>query len=69
MKRSPGYPREARDNNDKPVIWTVSVSRLFELFRDITLEYDDRADPIVEVAAPEGFSAKDFLSAPRPAGS
>lgn len=44
MKRSPGYPREARDNNDKPVIWTVSVSRLFELFRDITLEYDNRAD-------------------------
>ena len=25
---------------DKPVIWTVSVSRLAELFRDITLEYD-----------------------------
>ena len=44
MKRSSGYPRDARDGNDKPVIWTVSVSRLFELFRDITLEYDDRAD-------------------------
>ncbi|MBB3122392.1 propionate catabolism operon regulatory protein PrpR [Pseudoduganella violacea] len=28
------------DSNDKPVIWTVSVSRLSELFRDITLEYD-----------------------------
>lgn len=28
---------------DKPVIWTVSVSRLSDLFRDITLEYDDRA--------------------------
>jgi propionate catabolism operon transcriptional regulator len=26
--------------DDKPVIWTVSVSRLSELFRDITLEYD-----------------------------
>ncbi|WUR14871.1 propionate catabolism operon regulatory protein PrpR [[Empedobacter] haloabium] len=25
---------------DKPVIWTVSVSRLAALFRDITLEYD-----------------------------
>ena len=25
---------------DKPVIWTVSVSRLSDLFRDITLEYD-----------------------------
>ncbi len=34
----------SRDNTDKPVIWTVSVSRLVELFRDITLEFDDRAD-------------------------
>ncbi|MDC8757651.1 propionate catabolism operon regulatory protein PrpR [Janthinobacterium fluminis] len=31
------------DPGDKPVIWTVSVSRLFDLFRDITLEYDDLA--------------------------
>src|SRR5471032_2621924 len=31
------------DSIDKPVIWTVSVSRLFDLFRDITLEYDDLA--------------------------
>jgi propionate catabolism operon transcriptional regulator len=28
---------------DKPIIWTVSVSRLSDLFRDITVEYDDRA--------------------------
>ncbi|MYN29043.1 propionate catabolism operon regulatory protein PrpR [Duganella levis] len=31
------------DVNDKPVIWTVSVSRLSDLFRDITLEYDNLA--------------------------
>jgi propionate catabolism operon transcriptional regulator len=31
------------DSSDKPVIWTVSVSRLAELFRDITLEYDNFA--------------------------
>jgi transcriptional regulator, propionate catabolism operon regulatory protein len=31
------------DPNDKPVIWTVSVSRLTDLFRHITLEYDHRA--------------------------
>lgn len=31
------------DHRDKPVIWTVSVSRLFDLFRDITLEYDHLA--------------------------
>jgi len=28
---------------DKPVLWTVSISRLFHLFRDITPEFDDRA--------------------------
>jgi propionate catabolism operon transcriptional regulator len=28
---------------DKPIIWTVSVSRLSDLFRDITLEYDHLA--------------------------
>ncbi|HBI68249.1 MAG TPA: propionate catabolism operon regulatory protein PrpR, partial [Massilia sp.] len=28
---------------DKPVIWTVSVSRLSDLLRDITLEYDHLA--------------------------
>jgi len=32
-------PQEA----DKPVIWTVSVSRLSDLFRNITLEYDHLA--------------------------
>ncbi|MBD2796627.1 propionate catabolism operon regulatory protein PrpR [Xenorhabdus sp. 18] len=33
----------ARENN-RPVIWTVSVSRLFDLFRDITPEFDHQAD-------------------------
>lgn len=32
-----------RDNGDKPVIWTVSVTRLFDLFRDISLEFDHLA--------------------------
>ncbi|WP_300749756.1 propionate catabolism operon regulatory protein PrpR [Janthinobacterium sp.] len=41
MRRSPLPPL---DHRDKPVIWTVSVSRLFDLFRDITLEYDDLAE-------------------------
>src|SRR5215217_5303093 len=31
------------DTSEKPVIWTVSVSRLSDLFRDITLEYDHLA--------------------------
>ncbi|HXA46288.1 MAG TPA: PrpR N-terminal domain-containing protein, partial [Burkholderiaceae bacterium] len=39
--RRPPFP--SRDNADKPIIWTVSISRLFDLFRDIMLEFDDRA--------------------------
>jgi len=44
MKHPHAYPSDHREANDKPVIWTVSVSRLVELFRDITLEFDDRAE-------------------------
>ncbi|MGK5027864.1 propionate catabolism operon regulatory protein PrpR [Janthinobacterium sp. RB2R34] len=39
--RRPSLPM--LDHRDKPVIWTVSVSRLSDLFRDITLEYDHLA--------------------------
>jgi transcriptional regulator, propionate catabolism operon regulatory protein len=31
-------------SDTKPVIWTVAISRLLDLFRDITLEFDDRAE-------------------------
>jgi len=40
MARIPSLPREPAD---KPVIWTVSISRLSDLFRDIMPEYDERA--------------------------
>ena len=30
--------------------------------RALRLEYDDRDDPVVEIAAPEQFSGKDFMS-------
>ena len=36
-------PRTSAADPDKPVIWTVSVSRLSDLLRDITLEYDHLA--------------------------
>ena len=36
-------PLPPRVNDDKPVIWTVSVTRLFDLFRDISLEFDNQA--------------------------
>jgi propionate catabolism operon transcriptional regulator len=32
-----------REPFEKPVFWTVSISRLSDLFRDITVEFDDRA--------------------------
>ena len=37
------YPAPSTEDIDRPVIWTVSVSRLSDLFRDITLEYDHLA--------------------------
>lgn len=40
--RRPTSPQ--RDQIDKPIIWTVSISRLFDLFRDISLEFDDLAE-------------------------
>lgn len=38
------HPPLIRESNDKPVIWTVSISRLFDLFRDIMVEYDVSAE-------------------------
>ncbi len=37
------YSAASTEDIDRPVIWTVSVSRLSDLFRDITLEYDHLA--------------------------
>ncbi|MBC3929799.1 propionate catabolism operon regulatory protein PrpR [Undibacterium sp. CY21W] len=37
-------PLPSRETQDKPVIWTVSISRLFDMFRDIMVEYDANAD-------------------------
>ena len=33
-----------RDRGNAPVFWAVASSRLLDMFRDITLEFDDRAD-------------------------
>ena len=45
MRRPPNSPsnNESADSGWKPVIWTVSISRLSDLLRDITLEYDGLA--------------------------
>lgn len=59
--------------NDEQIFEFTYITCLYDMHavinRALRMEYDNREDPIVEVAAPAGFSAKDFLSAPRPAGS
>jgi len=49
MADSSRYTTEA---GNKPVIWTVSISRLADLFRDISLEFDDSA---IITPVPYGF--------------
>ena len=57
---------------DEQIFEFTYITCLYDMHAVITralrMEFDDRPDPIVEVAAPEGFAAADFLSAPRPAG-
>ncbi|HMO75901.1 MAG TPA: carboxymuconolactone decarboxylase family protein [Sphingopyxis sp.] len=58
--------------NDEQIFEFTYITCLYDMHAVITralrMEYDAREDPIVEVAAPEGFDAADFLSAPRPSG-
>lgn len=57
--------------DDEQIFEFTYITSLYAMHAVITralrMEYDDREDPIVEVAAPEGFEAADFLGAPRPA--
>lgn len=56
--------------DDETIFELTYITALYGMHAVITralrLEFDDREDPIVEVAAPEGFTAQDFLSAPTP---
>lgn len=53
--------------SDEQIFEFTYITCLYDMHAVITralrMEFDDRADPIVEVAAPEGFQAADFLSA------
>jgi len=53
--------------DDEQIFEFTYITCLYDMHAVITralrMEYDDREDPIVEVAAPEGFDAADFLSA------
>lgn len=59
--------------DDQQIFEFTYITVLYDMHAVITralrMEFDDREEPIVEVAAPEGFVAADFLSAPRPAKS
>lgn len=51
--------------SDEEILELTYITCLYDMHAVMTkalrLEWDDRADPIVEVAAPEDFSARDFL--------
>jgi alkylhydroperoxidase family enzyme len=59
--------------SDEQIFEFTYITTLYAMHAVITralrMEFDNREEPIVEVAAPEGFSAQDFLSAARPQGS
>ena len=43
-RRNSGFPAPPPADGVRPVIWTVSVSRLSRLLQDVTPEFDTRAD-------------------------
>lgn len=55
--------------SDEEILEFTYITTLYDMHavmvRALRLEFDDRDDPIVEVAAPEGFSARDFLDTGR----
>ncbi len=55
--------------SDEQIFEFTYITCLYDMHAVITralrMEFDDRDDPIVEIAAPEGFDAADFLSARR----
>ena len=62
--------------SDEEILELTYITVMYEMHaviaRALRLEYDDRPEPIVEVAAPEGSGARDIgsdISAPEPGGS
>ncbi len=59
--------------SDEEILELTYIVCLYDMHavmsRALRTEFDDRDDPIVEVAAPEDFSAKDFLDTGRAPGA
>jgi alkylhydroperoxidase family enzyme len=55
--------------SDEQILELTYIVCLYDMHavmsRALRVEWDDRDDPVVEVAAPEGFSARDFLDTGR----
>lgn len=55
--------------SDEEILELTYITCLYQMHavmsRALRTEFDDRDDPVVEVAAPEGFSATDFLDTGR----
>ncbi len=58
--------------DDEQILEFTYITCLYDMHavisRALRLEYDDRDEPVVEIAAPENFGAADFLSTDRPRG-
>jgi len=56
--------------SDEQILEFTYIVMLYDMHavmsRALRVEYDDRDDPIVEIAAPKDFAARDFLDAGRP---
>ncbi|MGH7024310.1 MAG: carboxymuconolactone decarboxylase family protein [Caulobacteraceae bacterium] len=69
--RTPGPVIDALKTflSDEEILEFTYITCLYDMHavmtRALRLEFDDRDDPIVEVAAPEGFSAADFMGGRR----
>lgn len=55
--------------SDEEIVELTYITCLYDMHavmsKALRTEFDDRADPIVEVNAPDGFSARDFLDTGR----
>ena len=53
----------ARHLSDEEILELTYITAMYDMHavmsRALRLEYDDRDEPIVEIAAPEGFGARD----------